>query len=162
MKGLALGLVRVFLPLAVMVGLMVAPVSAQAASDKIYTKVTVEDIAKIMKSEGYAVEVEPGDDDTEADVLWKLDGNKCIIFTYDKGHAIQFYVGFTDVKTSLSDLNEWNKTKRFSRTYLDDEGDPCLELDLDLAGGVTEARMKDFFKTCVVSFNKWHKTIISD
>lgn len=160
MKGIAAYWGRTVLAVMALVCLVNAP-AAQAA-ERIITQVTVEDIARIMKAEGYAVTVEPAGDDSEADVLWKLDGSKCIIFTYDDGHAIQFYVGFTDTDATLREINDWNRTKRFSRSYLDDEGDPCLELDLDLAGGVTEARMQDFFKTCKVSFQQWHKAIISD
>ena len=47
--------------------------------------------------------------------------------------TVQFYMGFSDAKqTSLEQLNEWNKTKRFARAYRDNDSDPVLEMDLDL------------------------------
>ena len=43
------------------------------------------------------------------------------------------YMGFSDAKdVSLDKLNKWNKDKRFARAYKDDEGDPVLEMDVDL------------------------------
>ena len=141
--------------------LLSAPSHAQAAPE-VFDTLSEEKIVEIMKAEGYTVELEPGDKDTDPDVLWKLDGSNCLIFTYDKGHSIQFYVGFTDTDATLRKVNEWNRTKRFSRSYLDDEDDPCLELDLDLAGGVTKERLLDFFRTCKVSFQQWHKQVVGD
>ena len=128
--------------------LLTAPTFAQAAPE-VFDSLTEEQIVEIMKAEGYAVELE-------------LDGSTCLIFKYDKGHAFQFYVGFTDTDATLRKVNEWNQTKRFSRSYLDDEDDPCLELDLDLAGGITKDRLLDFFKTCKVSFSQWHKQVVGD
>lgn len=152
---------RVLVTLAALVALMAAPTFARAAQE-VFDTLTEEKIVEIMKAEGYAVELEPGDEDTDPDVLWKLDGSRCLLLTYDDGHAIQFYVGFADTDATLRKVNEWNKSKRFSRSYLDDEGDPCLELDLDLAGGITKDRLLDFLKTCKVSFQQWHKQVIGD
>lgn len=33
---------------------------------------------------------------------------------------------------SASKVNEWNRQKRFSKAYIDDDGDPFLELDVNL------------------------------
>lgn len=47
--------------------------------------------------------------------------------------TIQFYTGFNDVKNvSLDRINEWNKTRRFARAYIDHEGDPVIEMDVDM------------------------------
>ncbi|ALC12552.1 YbjN domain-containing protein [Sphingopyxis sp. 113P3] len=47
--------------------------------------------------------------------------------------TLQYYMGFSDAKNlDLERFNEWNKTKRFARAYKDDEGDPVLEMDVDL------------------------------
>ena len=40
------------------------------------------------------------------------------------------------------------------------DGDICLELDLDMAGGVTVARIKDFIKTCKVSLIAFEKEVV--
>jgi hypothetical protein len=60
----------------------------------------------------------------------------------------------------LAKVNAWNKTKRFSRSYLDDDDHVCLELDLDLAGGVTPDRVRDFLKTCRSAFQLWCREVV--
>lgn len=47
--------------------------------------------------------------------------------------TLQYYMGFSDAKgTTLDKLNQWNMGKRFARAYRDKEGDPVLEMDVDL------------------------------
>lgn len=50
---------------------------------------------------------------------------------------LNFYLGFLDIKPTLDDINDWNYNKRFSRAYIDQDGDACVEMDLDLVRGVT-------------------------
>ena len=50
---------------------------------------------------------------------------------------LNFYLGFLDIKPSLEEINDWNYNKRFSRAYLDQDQDDCVEMDLDLVQGVT-------------------------
>jgi hypothetical protein len=58
--------------------------------------------------------------------------------------TLTFYAGWSKVKASVEEMNEWNKTKRFSRGYIDKEGDPVIEFDLDLDdGGMSDALFID-------------------
>ena len=50
---------------------------------------------------------------------------------------INFYLGFLDLKPTLEVINDWNLNKRFSRAYLDQDKDACIEMDLDLVNGVS-------------------------
>lgn len=77
----------------------------------------------------------------------EVDGLKMIIF--NKGATMQMYAAFTD-DVSMSSINEWNRTKRFAKAYLDKDNDPVLEHDIELTGGVTEANVKEWFKTYVL------------
>jgi hypothetical protein len=52
---------------------------------------------------------------------------------------INFYVGFLNTKPTLQVINDWNLSKRFSRAYLDQDQDACVEMDLDLVQGVSPA-----------------------
>ena len=54
-----------------------------------------------------------------------------------KCEDLNFYLGFLDVKPTLEKINEWNFGKRFSRAYLDQDKDACVEMDLDMVKGVT-------------------------
>lgn len=58
---------------------------------------------------------------------------------------MNFAVSGTDANMRM--MNDWNRSKRYSTASIDDDGDPVLESDLDLAGGVTKARIEDFFLT---------------
>lgn len=47
--------------------------------------------------------------------------------------SIQLGAGY-DLNNGLnaSTINEWNRDKRFAKAYIDDEGDPFLEMDINL------------------------------
>lgn len=128
-----------------------ADVEAEQAVDAI----TVDELIDLMTDEGYAVELHEA-----GFVQWKIEGYGCQVFVPDNSQSIQFHISFGDGNATLKKINVWNSTKRFSRTYLDDDGDPHLELDLDLAGGVTEARIKDYLRTCRVSLTTWCKEVV--
>lgn len=50
--------------------------------------------------------------------------------------TVQFHSGYDlRVPVSLERINEWNRSQRFGRAFLDKENDPILEMDLDLDDG---------------------------
>lgn len=55
---------------------------------------------------------------------------------------LNFFLGFLEVKPTLEVINEWNATKRFSRAYLDEDKDACVEMDIDLVEGVSPAYLR--------------------
>lgn len=63
--------------------------------------------------------------------------------------TLQYYMGFSDAKNvSLDKLNKWNKDKRFARAYKDNEGDPVLEMDVDLDfAGIPRENVGETFNT---------------
>jgi hypothetical protein len=107
-------------------------------------------LAALMQKEGYAAEA-----DSDGDVKWKLEGLKSQLIVSPAKTSIQFHIAFASSNVTLQKVNAWNMTKRFSRTYLDAKGNPHLALDLELAGGITAARLIDFLKTCKVSTAAW-------
>lgn len=44
---------------------------------------------------------------------------------------------------SMEAMNEWNRGKRFSAAYLDDENNATVEFDVNLAGGVSAVNFDD-------------------
>lgn len=58
---------------------------------------------------------------------------------------LNFYVGFRDIKPTLDAMNEWNRTHRFGRAYLDSELDAALDFDLNIDGGVSKANLESSF-----------------
>ena len=79
---------------------------------------------------------------------FNLGGYKTLLF--NKGKNLQFYASFKK-KATMGRINDWNASKRYTRAYLDKEGDPVLEADLDLEGGVSYGALAEFFKTWVAS-----------
>lgn len=128
---------------------------APAPADQILRQTSAEQIKDILAKEGWAVRV-----DEDGDVEWKIDGIRAYILIDTSRTAIQFHVAFKDGNATLKKVNEWNKNRRFSRDYLDDSGDPHLELDLDFEGGITPARVVDFATTCAVSFRAWTTEVV--
>jgi len=131
------------------------PAHAAMLLEKVVDSLTVDELIELMEGEGYAIEQHE-----LGFIQWKIEGFRCQLFIADDAEALQFHVSFGDGNATLRKVNDWNATKRFSRTYLDDEGDPHLELDLDMAGGVTEARIKDYLRTCRVSFAAWCQEVV--
>ena len=106
-----------------------------------------EALKEILQDEGFTnIEV-----DEDGDILMKMEGSKVLFLIAKDEAAIQFSYAVAGSNADMQKVNQWNVSKRFSRAFMDDENDPHLELDLDLAGGVTIARVKDFISTCRVS-----------
>jgi hypothetical protein len=135
---------------------MTLVMSMGAMSAQVYKKIERKELLKILSSQGYtATEAE-----SERNVIWTLNGYKTLLLVAENMESIQFYVAFSDSKSTLSRVNTWNKEKKYSRSYLDNDGDPVLELDLDLAGGVTRERIVDFLLTCRVSLSAWKTSVV--
>lgn len=81
----------------------------------------------------------------------------------DQTHCktLQYYMGFSDAKgTTLDRINTWNQSKRFARAYLDDEGDPVLEMDMDLDfAGLPRENVGESFNTWAALMDAFHKFI---
>ena len=82
-------------------------------------------LVSILRSEGYgSVEL------TEhGDVRFKADGRSYLVLLYEDGD-LQLYFSLTGVSLTHAVMNEWNRTKRLSRAYLDSDLDAVLEADL--------------------------------
>ena len=94
------------------------------------------------------------------DHTWRivLDDNKVLVVLGNDSTDMQFYIAFGDVTVSADKMNRWNKAKRFSRAYSDDDKNPALENDLDFAGGVTDDTIKAairLFKSSLVKFKSF-------
>lgn len=59
--------------------------------------------------------------------------------------SVHFRAGYDlDEPTNALKVNEWNRENRFAKTYIDDEGDPFLEYDVNLDfDGVGEKNFED-------------------
>lgn len=83
--------------------------------------------------------------------LFQVNGYKIMLFAL--GDSMQLMIGFSGIRVTLNRINEWNKTKRFTRAYLDKDNDPVLEADLDFRGGVTIESIARFLGLFAASAN---------
>lgn len=135
------------------IGLLGAGLPASGA-DGVVNRLSGEELAAILKDEGYVPRLE------EPLVLsTKIEGLKTMFFIADDSESIQAYAGFTAAEATLEQVNAWNQTHRYSRAYIDAEGDPVIELDLDLAGGVTRERIIDFARTAALAIPAFAKQL---
>lgn len=110
-------------------------------------------LREVLKANGFGSELIEGKDNIIRIIISGMKGSMII------GHSsLQFYAAASKVGTEdqmLRAVNQWNLEKRFSRSYVDKDGDPVLELDLDLHGGVTFERVEDFLTTVTKSLLAW-------
>ncbi|MDR2613284.1 MAG: YbjN domain-containing protein [Deltaproteobacteria bacterium] len=132
-----------------------------AEGDGIYRNITPAQLLAIMH-DSLGFEAEDVSDEDGPKVRWDImEGKKAFILIQNESQALMFYYGTSGTQATLQDVNRWNQGYRFSRAYLDKDGDPILELDLDMEGGVTEARIRDYLKTCKQSLNGFLSEVIN-
>jgi hypothetical protein len=127
-----------------------------AVAEPLIDRVSTATLKRMMETEGNSVSI-----NDRGNIVWKVEGLTAIMLIYEGEQSIQFYCSVSGSDATLKKVNRWNETKRFSRSYIDAEGDPCLELDLDLAGGVTTERIQSFFRTCRLSLSAWRTEVIN-
>jgi hypothetical protein len=94
-------------------------------------------------------------------VTWPIMGRKAYLSYLPNRHAVQFSIadtgphGMLEAEDKLQSVNSWNVKETGSRSYVNDAGLASLESDLELMGGVTEARVKDFIGNCVSRSERW-------
>ena len=126
---------------------------ARAADDDVVSKMSAGRIERIVKSFNDVTEFAEKDDNTYS---FKAESLRILLF--NKSDTMQLHAGFKlKERVTLSRINEWNKTKRFAKAYLDRDGDPVLEADIELTGGITEKNVKEWFKTYVVCLKAFQK-----
>ncbi len=130
--------------LAVLVTTLSPHSPVQAADDDVVDKLTPRKLERIMNSFN---DVKRFKEVKENYYTFEIDGFKVILF--NDGVALELLT-VLDTKTTLTKLNEWNRKMRFSKAYLDKDGDVILAHSLDLTGGVTEENVKTFLASMVV------------
>jgi hypothetical protein len=121
--------------LAVAAGLAATPAAAEM--------VRAQDpgsLVRAMKAAGYTAQL-GADGVGDPMISSTYQGTNFKIFFYNcTNHAncatVQFHAGYDmDGSTSLQLINEWNRSQRFGRAFLDKVNDPILEMDVDLDDG---------------------------
>lgn len=60
----------------------------------------------------------------------------------------------------LATANNWNRNKNFGRASVDDEGDPCFDMTVNLTdGGVAEGNLKDTLSRWTTALVGWREQV---
>lgn len=138
------------------------------ASPALAQQVTANDpqsVVRALAAAGYKAEVKK-DSTGDPLILSASSGSKFGVFFYNCANnancaTVQFHAAFdmpAGKAPSLDKLNLWNRSQRFGRAYLDKEGDPAIEMDIDLdKGGMSQALFLDnleFWVSVMAQFEK--------
>ncbi|MEO0624972.1 MAG: YbjN domain-containing protein [Pseudomonadota bacterium] len=61
---------------------------------------------------------------------------------------------FASSGTDHAQIGAWNRSKRFGTAFLDDDGDPVLEMGINLFGGVSQRNLEDSLD--------WWRVVLTD
>ena len=119
---------------------------------------TDKELVALMKSEGYVVELK-----AENIIQIKANGANMGLFTTPDGDLQMYYAAEKadnpKFNPTWKDINDWNTEHRFSRAYIDEDGDYVLESDLLMDGGVPVENIKRFayifINTSVPAYNQF-------
>lgn len=140
--------------IALCVILLAAPYAANAQD--VLRNLSAEDVETLLEDDGYsAVEIL-----SETSLSVRVNGDHYLLTIFDDGD-LQLYFALSGTDADVDDLNEWNRTKRLSRAYIDEEGDPVVESDILADQGITKAQFLNFvnvFKLTTQTF----RTFVSD
>ena len=152
-------MVLALLPTSVMPTLAMAQKAAGAALLKGADPQAILDIVK-----GFGSSELGKDAKGDPRITGRMEGTKYTLVFYGcKANvdckAVQFIAAWQlKDKLPLERMNIYNNERRFGKALLDKDGDPRVELDVNLAGGVTRANFEDtvdWWKATLVQFSKF-------
>lgn len=133
--------------------LMVAALPA-AASSTIY-RIDAPDLLKIVTDMGY----ESASIDDDGDIIVEMHDYKVLVMLRPDPSNIMILFSVRGTDADLLDVNAWNSERRFSMAYIDDDGDPVLQSDLDLSGGISYEAVREFVRTYDTSLGEFLQAI---
>ena len=116
---------------------------ATLAPRAVLTALTVPALAALLEELGLAIEATRGD----TLVFVRQAGTRVVFQLLNDGQIIRAAVAHSGRGATLAAANAWNRAMILSRAYVTAPGAATCELDLDLEGGVTGARVRDFVRT---------------
>ena len=99
-------------------------------------------------------------------IVAETGGIRYVVYFYDCDDSvlcksIQFRAAWNAPGAySMRDMNEWNRDRRFAKAYLDDDGDPTLEMDVNLDFGVTRDNLDDTIDWWRVVLTRFREEVI--
>ena len=125
--------------------LMTAPVAAETSRATVFQTVRGADVVRIMSQASYKPKLsddsygDPLVSVTSGGLIYEIQFYGCETAEPRECTSLMYSAGF-DANGSRSPelMNLWNRDRRFTRAYMEEDGDLRLEMDVVVAGGVTE------------------------
>ncbi|MEM7277532.1 MAG: YbjN domain-containing protein [Pseudomonadota bacterium] len=128
-------------------------IAGTVSSTELKKSYTDKELVDILHAAGYrAVEI-----DKDRVIRLKIDGLTYVLYVYEDDD-LQLYFGLSGYRLTNAAINEWNRTKRLSRAYLDHENDPVIEADLLANAGFSESQFLEWlavFDSVARSFRRF-------
>lgn len=122
---------------------------ATAEEIRIVESISSAEMKSIIEQEGFPGVTIDGDDD----LVVKFQGYDVLVFVRGNDYSsIRYRFAISGSDATLRDVNAWNRSKLFTKASLDDDGDPVLEMEIDLEGGVRIERIRD-------SIRSWNESL---
>jgi hypothetical protein len=133
--------------------------AAQEEEGELIFELSDGHLTRILQNLGYEeIEVIDKTDDTST-FRFVVDERKVLLMSYREQSDIRVFIYFVNdagvTRSTLTTINEWNRDQRWSKAYLDSEGDWTLEADFDVQPGVTEAAIEAFIKLWVSTIDRF-------
>jgi hypothetical protein len=136
---------------------------ASPAAAQLMDPATPERIAEELRASGFQAEVHPPRNSEGPGITSRAegvnfdisfdacdeDGKRCQVMVFSAG----FSFADPDRRPSKADLNRWNLTE-FGKAVANQNGDPWLDLEVNLVGGIT--------RTNLVDTMKWWTVLVGD
>lgn len=130
------------------------PLSEQGEFNEVWTSVTAEQVADLLRAEGF----KDFEIDKDGDIVVRMAGYKVLLLIGTNQNSwLLFKFALSSRQMRLTTLNEWNQKVKYSRAYLSPNGEVILESDQDLAGGVTPERLKAFIRSYALVLEEFIK-----
>jgi hypothetical protein len=129
---------------------------------QVVTSLTPGEMEAILREAGYQYELLKKDDREVFYLVRKevfLTGLYLADCQEGRCYSLSLKVGAA-TRTTLERINAWNRDHRFSRAYLDKDGQPVLVSDLILQDGVTRENIVTFLKAFQVILSKFAAWIL--
>ena len=123
-------------------------IAQQSSQTQLYSSITVDEMEALLNEMNLIFQRQT---DSRGEPIFRIaiNGYKVVMFFFNCSEKncedIQLSAGFRlNNRPNLEQMNDWTKQHRFIRVYLDKEGDPIIESDLFLDGGVSREHIKKF------------------
>lgn len=121
------------------------------------TRISGEELLELFQEMGFVAELDAFGDGTPV-LRFQVEGLKCLVLFYGiegdgRARSLQFRAIFSDL-LPLQKINEWHRSKRFPKAYLDTDGNVTVDMDVFLDGGVSREHIKE-------SISSWRSGFLS-